>query len=221
MLRKGFLLFAVLILIPSFALTETIDVKIKGVDDGVKVEALTTAKDFVVQSDYIESQAEAVLLPGYNIVDVGHQTDGTYLVILIGKVKTSTPGSSSKEVGRDGRFIKYSNGVMWDTSTDLEWIAGPDRGTNWNEAKSWVENLTVAGGGWRMPTRQELKTLYKKGAGKLNMTPLLKTNGWYVWTGKTTGSSSAWLFGFGHGGDGWDNRNDSYLKRGFAVRFRR
>ena len=78
MLRKGFLLFAVLILIPSFALTETIDVNIKGVDDGVKVEALTTAKDFVVQADYIESQAEAVLLPGYNIVDVGHQTDGTY-----------------------------------------------------------------------------------------------------------------------------------------------
>lgn len=52
MLRKTFLLFAVL-----FAKREAIE------RAGVKVKALTTAKDFVVQSDYIESQAEAVLLP--------------------------------------------------------------------------------------------------------------------------------------------------------------
>lgn len=123
MLRKGFFLFAVLSLIPSFALSETIDVHIKGVDDGVKttkqqdykeavlfakreaieragvkVKALTTAKDFIVHSDYIESEAEAVLLPGYNIIDVGYQQDGTYLVILIGKVQTKTEGIESKEL---------------------------------------------------------------------------------------------------------------------------
>ena len=55
---------------------------------GVKVKALTTTKDFVIHSDYIESQAEAVLLLGYHIMDVGYQKDGTCLVILIGKVKT-------------------------------------------------------------------------------------------------------------------------------------
>jgi len=94
---------------------EVIDVNFKGVDDGikttkqqdykeavlfakleaieragVKIKALTTSKDFVVNSDYIESKAEAVLLPGYNVVDVGYQTDGTYLVFLVGKVNINT-----------------------------------------------------------------------------------------------------------------------------------
>jgi len=111
MLRKTFLLVAVLILNPSFALTETIDVKIKGVDDGVKttkqqdykeavlfakreaveragvkIKALTTAKDFVVHSDYIESKAEAVLMPGYEVVDIGYTEDGSYQVVLIGRI---------------------------------------------------------------------------------------------------------------------------------------
>jgi len=123
MLKKACLLFIVLNLIPHFVLAETIDVNIKGVDDGVKttkqqdykeavlfakreaieragvkIKALTTARDFVVHSDYIESEAEAVLLSGYNIVDVGYQQDGTYLIVLIGKVKTATDGIASKEL---------------------------------------------------------------------------------------------------------------------------
>ena len=151
MLRKGFLLFAVLILIPSFAFTETIDVQIKGVDDGVrttkqkdykeavlfakreaieragvKVKALTTAKDFVVHSDYIESKAEAVLLPGYNVVDVGYQQDGTYLVILIGKVKTIAEGIDSKE-------LRYAKNLV-------------DRGQR-SKAKNIINNIIDQGKG--------------------------------------------------------------------------
>lgn len=246
MLRITYIVLIALLIAPCISIAGTIDVNIKGVDDGVKttkqqdyketvlfakreaieragvkVKALTTAKDFVVQSDYIESQAEAVLLPGYNIIDVGYQTDGTYLVIIIGKVKTSTPDLNSKVVGRDGSFIKYANGVVYDKKTGLEWYAGPDKNINWNRATKWVKRLQVAGGGWRMPTRDELEILYEKGVGTRNMTPLLKTTGWWVWSGETDGSSSAWLFSFGHGGDRRDNRNDSYLKRGFAVRYRR
>jgi hypothetical protein len=247
MLRKTFLLFVVLILTPSFAFTETIDVQIKGVDDGVrttkqrdykeavlfakreaveragvKVKALTTAKYFVIHSDYIELIAEAVLLPGYNVVDVGYQTDGTYSVILIGKVKTSTPDLNSKVVGRDGSFIKYANGVVYDKNTGLEWFAGPDKDTNWNRATKWVKRVQVAGGSWRMPTIKELETLYEKDVGTRNMTPLLKTTGWWVWTGKARGSSSAWAFYFFYGGlEDWRFRDDSSHGRGFAVRFRR
>ncbi len=334
MLRKTFLLFAVLILTPSFALTETIDVHIKGVDDGVKttkqqdykeavlfakreaieragvkVKALTTAKDFIVHSDYIETKAEAVLLPGYNIIDVGYTVDGTYQIVLIGKITTAEEGIDSKElryaktliergevpkarkiiadiinnsknddvvaeamycqvlwrlssndvdtferlkayypnskyvnllepimikrekefaakrgreVGQDGSFIAYSTGVVFDKNTGLEWFAGPNRKTKWNEAKAWVERLNVAGGGWRMPTRDELKTLYQKGAGTDNMTPLLKTTGWFVWSGETKGSSSAWALTFNNGNEGWYGRDATYYYvRGFAVRSRR
>lgn len=92
--------------------------------------------------------------------------------------------------GISGRFITFNNGVVWDKKTGFEWIAGPDKDTNWDEAKSWVKSLTVDGGGWRMPTIKELKTLYKKGVGTHNMTPLLKTNGGYVWSSKIKKESS-------------------------------
>jgi len=118
----------------------------------------------------------------------------------------------------ESRFIAY-NKIVIDTKTGLEWVAGPDRATTCNEAKRWVENLNVAGGGWRMPTMEELRTLYKKGAGSRNMTPLIKTKGWWVWTGETKGSWSAWFFNFISGKESWDFRN--YWARGFAVRSRK
>ena len=124
-------------------------------------------------------------------------------------------------IARDGSFCKYANGIVKDTNTGLEWLAGPDRDTNWNEARSWVENLTVAGGGWRMPTREELSVLYQKGAGTRNMTSLLKTTGWWVWSGETRDSSSAWDFDFYDGSENWRYRSSSNNSRGFAVRSRR
>jgi len=128
---------------------------------------------------------------------------------------------SSKETGRDGHYIAYDNGVVKDTRNGLEWIAGPDKNTTWNQAKSWVEGLTIDGGGWRMPTRSELKGLYQKGVGLRNMTPLLTTNGWWVWSGKTRSSSSAWPFYFTNGYEHWSLRDVSLFPRGFAVRSQR
>jgi len=118
-------------------------------------------------------------------------------------------------------FIKYATGVVYDKNTGLEWYVGPDKNTNWNEAKRWVENLTVAGGGWRMPTRKELRTLYKKGAGERNMTPLLKTTGWWVWSGETKGSSPAWVFAFNYGRPRpGPTKTTPTTVRGFAMRSR-
>ncbi len=125
-------------------------------------------------------------------------------------------------VERDGQYCGYANGVVYDTQTGLEWVAGPDRNTTWDEAKSWVSSLSVAGGGWRMPARNELRSLYQKGAGSRNMTRLLKTTGWYVWSGEGKGSSGAWYFGFyvSRGRDLWGYRGYFYGDRGFAVRSR-
>jgi hypothetical protein len=111
--------------------------------------------------------------------------------------------------------------VYYDKNTSLEWHAGPDQDTTWNEAKECVEKLNVAGGGWRMPTINELKSLYQNGVGTRNMTPLLKTTGWLVWSGETKDSSSAWGFNFYKGHEDWNNRNFSDYRRGFAVRSRK
>jgi hypothetical protein len=170
MLRKAILLILVLILIPLFAFAETIDVQIKGVDDGVKTTKQVKHGDII---------------------------------------------------GRDGDFILDRAGIVFDKKANLEWYAGPDRNTTWNEAKLWAESLSIDGSGWRMPTLKELKTLHKKGAGERNMTPLLKTTGWWVWSGETKGSSSAWGFGFPRGREGWIYRDSAITGRAFAVRSRK
>jgi len=77
-----------------------------------------------------------------------------------------------KEIGRDGTFVKYTNGMIYDEKTNLEWYAGSDRNITWNEAKRWTESLNVDGGGWRMPTKKELKTLYKRWVRENNINSL-------------------------------------------------
>lgn len=89
-----------------------IDVLIEGFDDGIRTskqqdrdEALMNAKlqaieragtsiasftkveNFTLKKEWIESKAKAVLLPGFQIIDKGYQEDGTYLIILSGKIK--------------------------------------------------------------------------------------------------------------------------------------
>lgn len=136
------------------------------------------------------------------------------------KAGYSDSSITSYETGRDGVYTAYANGIVADTYSGLQWIAGPDRDMSWNEAKVWVENLNVSGGGWRLPTRKELKTLYKKGVGSRNMTHLLKNTGWYIWSGETKDSGSAWYFGFGYGGEDLGKRDDPLDSRAFAVRSR-
>jgi hypothetical protein len=111
--------------------------------------------------------------------------------------------------------------IYYDKKTGLEWSAGPDEPTNWYDAKSWVDSL---GGGWRMPTMKELKTLYQKGE-QCNIKHLVKTTGCWVWSGETKGSSLALGYDF----SGGRSKSRATLKRdestdstrGFAVRSRK
>ena len=116
----------------------------------------------------------------------------------------------------------YQRRVITDTKTGLQWCVGPDRDTNWNEAKSWAENLTVAGGGWRLPTLDELEGIYEKNKGfeyaHIDKVFWDKNTYIWVWSGKSEGSSSAWFFGFYRGNRGWYPRSFSYYRRAFAVR---
>lgn len=122
----------------------------------------------------------------------------------------------------NGIYEAYDNGIVWNTKRDLEWKAGPNRDTNWDMACSWVETLRLGGGGWRMPTMNELEGLYQKGTGNRNMTPLLKTTGWGVWSGETRGSGDAEYFFFdtNAGGRYWYSRDGGAGMRAFAVRSR-
>jgi hypothetical protein len=193
------------------------------------------------------------LMPGIHYIEVskdGFQTTSETFSITAGNDLNVTIVLEKKFVPefvrrndagiqkKDGHYTLYENDIVYDESTGLEWVAGPDEDTHWNDAKNWAENLPLAGGGWRMPTKEELKGLYEKNKGSRNMTPLLKTTGWYVWSGETRDSSSGGPFGinsiplgissyplgvnFTYGDEFWPDVyfNDSY-ERGFAVRSRR
>ncbi len=123
----------------------------------------------------------------------------------------------SQIIDRDNTYVKYTNGVVYDTNTGLEWIAGPGRNMSWEKAQKWAESLEIDGSGWRMPTRQELETIYQEGMGKRNMTPLLETVSWWVWSEEHDDGLSSSLFDFSRGTKDWQSRTP----RAYAVRTRK
>jgi uncharacterized caspase-like protein len=85
-------------------------------------------------------------------------------------------------VAKDGHYIKYKNGIVYDSKTGLEWVASSQGNLNDGFAKRWVSRLTIGGGGWRMPSEDELKSLYQKGAGTRNMTRLIEAKAWHFFS---------------------------------------
>jgi hypothetical protein len=66
---------------------------------GLTLESKTTVNNFTVLNDYVETQSKGVLLPGFQIIDIGYVADGTYQVVLSGKIKTKEDEViSSKEL---------------------------------------------------------------------------------------------------------------------------
>ena len=122
----------------------------------------------------------------------------------------------------DGRYEVSSEGVITDTTTHLQWYVGPNQDTTWDQAAAWVKKLSVSGGGWRLPTLDELQGIYEKnkGSDKAHIDAVFwnKNIPLWVWSNETKGSSSAWNFAFDSGYRHWDDRSDSYNNRGFAVR---
>lgn len=117
-------------------------------------------------------------------------------------------------VDRDDQYLKYANGVVYDSKTGLEWIAGPGRKMSWDDPKEWAKGIEMDGNGWRMPTRKELETLFQEGKAKRNMTRLLGTAAWWVWSSEHPNSLSSRLFDFSRGNRDWHSR----VPRAYAVR---
>jgi hypothetical protein len=97
------------------------------------------------------------------------------------------------------RFHFDKNNIIKDTRTGLEWIAGPDRDISWEEARSWVDNLAVDGGGWRLPTIDELKSIYERGVYERTYPPFFNNTGWLLWSGEKRKPAGTWCFSYQYG----------------------
>lgn len=121
MIKLSSIVCALIVFCASLGLAETIDVNIKGVDDGIKtskqqdykeavmnaklqaieragvsIESVSKVVNFQLQYDAVESQSKGILLPGFQVVDIGYVTDGTYQVVLIGKLQVGSEKSPAE-----------------------------------------------------------------------------------------------------------------------------
>jgi hypothetical protein len=115
------------------------------------------------------------------------------------------------------RFTLSNDGIITDSQTGLQWAPATDQSMNWSQATNYAQNLSLGGGGWRLPTRLELKSIYNK-ATQPSVDPAFHINDKWVWTSETQGES-AWPFGFGGGGESAGPRDGSIAScRVLAVR---
>ena len=163
----------------------------------------TTETSFTIKTG---PDGETVLLPEPIVIELAYSRNGSLVIDLATGVT---------------RFSVSPTGVITDSQTGLEWAVGPDQDTTFDDAAAWVSGCGIAGGGWRMPTRQELRAIYLKGVGERNMDPVFKITGWWVWSGETQNSSTAWAFRYGRGPGGWAIRSISRDSRAYGVRSRR
>jgi hypothetical protein len=121
----------------------------------------------------------------------------------------------------DNTRFTLKDGVIFDLKLGLQWAQAPDRAMNYYQAKDYARDLSLAGGGWRLPTRAELKSLYdfsKPGGAD----PKFNVSEDWVWTSELEDPSDAWTFDFSNGGEGRVARNSSNrYGRVLAVRSRR
>ncbi len=145
----------------------------------------------------------------------------------------ASPVLSPSRSTKQGRYSVASCGAIQDSQTDLEWFVGPDRNVTWYDAQNWVTGMGSCGGGWRMPTIQEIGTLYdpsqRAGTGyykggrnfPAHVDPVFSAigGGSWVWSGESVAADSVRSFNL-HLGEGvvYSPLNTLYSTRAFAVR---
>ncbi len=104
----------------------------------------------------------------------------------------------------DGRYTLPSERVVYDTQTGLTWqrAIAPEK-LNWSDAKSYCNALRLAGGGWRLPSKDELFSLVQvKSLGRtIDTVAFPDTPPDWFWTSSPLAgySSYAWNVYFGDG----------------------
>lgn len=135
------------------AAEEIIDISVKGISDnkkdgaqkdrmeaimdakrqacekaGLTISSKTTVQNFQTVFDYVESRASAVLLPGFQVIDIGYMDDGTYSVVLVGKIKKTGAVSGDRAAFTILVWLRDENKNITD-KTDLidrlyDWLNG-------------------------------------------------------------------------------------------------
>ncbi|MBX3177743.1 MAG: carboxypeptidase regulatory-like domain-containing protein [Candidatus Hydrogenedentes bacterium] len=132
---------------------------------------------------------------------------------------TAAPAGETRALGDiTARFMSFSNGLVTDTHTGLQWRVGPAQKTTLDQAKDWIASLPADGGpAWQLPTPDQVGTLlYLKDNQRLICEELGDLNG--VWSFLTTKNSVTTRASRTHEGAAWMTFMDSRGSRAIAVR---
>ena len=208
-----------LLSIPSDGRPETLDVLIKGIYGGARtsreeaytqavmnaklqaieragteVKSITQVENFTLKQDLVESKARGIILPGFQIIDMGYQVDGTYQVVLAGKVQVGTDRGKLWGKLRDtnknfpnfkeayeawkqtfpgsieNQYVNNENGTVMDLKTGLMWHISYEMADSIVKAGDYVNRLNQSRFGgyadWRLPTLPELSSLVETTSSK-------------------------------------------------------
>ncbi len=129
------------------------------------------------------------------------------------------------------RFIDNTDGTVTDTLLNVMWAKTDNQGDiNWRQAQKWVKytfpyTLPTSYDNWRLPTIDELKTLYDQNtqgyeadcAQKVKIVSMIELSCGWIWASEME-FISARLFNF-HRGYSYTDRISKYKKyRVLAVR---
>lgn len=120
----------------------------------------------------------------------------------------------------DGKRFTLKDGIIYDSQLGLQWAPAPGRAMNHYEAEKYVGDLKLAGGGWRLPTKEELKSLYDPSEHS-GVDSRFNIGESWIWTSELDGQSGAWDCDFLADSGGRCRRDDSYangMVRVLAVR---
>jgi hypothetical protein len=138
---------------------------------GIKVLAMLQSGEYKEGYDWLEAKTDSNgtftikgLYPGtyYRIA-----FDGEHCNDQRARIR-SLPGGETLSLDKDyilffSPFKVSSDGVIKDPRTGLEWAPVPLMTVTYDRAVTYVKSLRLAGGGWRLPTVNELKDLHESG----------------------------------------------------------
>ena len=130
---------------------------------------------------------------------------------------------------QEERFVVMQNGTVKDQTTGLTWAAR-DNGANltWSGALAYCKNYSAGRhNDWRMPTPEELATLYgdsketKSEEDKLSVdlvTESIQVTAPWVWTSRRAPNNKALVYGFNFGNTRKFHRGSGMNRRALPVR---
>lgn len=138
---------------------------------------------------------------GYNISVEGGQCNNEAVPIQSAPTGETTI-IKGNVVLKFSPFKRGNDGFFTDSRTGLEWVPAPRKHFRWEQAMQYLNELSVGGGGWRMPTKEELIELYNTGKTGCGCGELFGGMGldmpFYAWSSHLNGGN-AWSFNLRNG----------------------